>query len=72
MSQLQKPIVFQAGIDVSAKMPNVPLMNFQKALNADPTSYINAKAYAGEKGNYASASLQVRGTFWNHWCISWL
>ncbi|WP_440994863.1 hypothetical protein, partial [Cysteiniphilum litorale] len=32
-----------------SSMPNVPLMNFNKALNADPTSYFNAEVAFGEK-----------------------
>lgn len=31
-----------------SSMPNVPVMNFNKALNADSTSYFNAEVAFGE------------------------
>lgn len=44
-------------------MPNVPLMNFNKALNADPTSYFNAEVAFGEKSS-EPARVQFKVRSW--------
>uniref|UniRef100_A0A1B6JLU1 VWFD domain-containing protein n=1 Tax=Homalodisca liturata TaxID=320908 RepID=A0A1B6JLU1_9HEMI len=43
-----------------SSMPNVPHMNYMKALNADPTSYLNAAVAFGEK-NAQPATIQLKG-----------
>nr|UJZ92574.1 vitellogenin [Scaphoideus titanus] len=45
---------------VESSMPNVPLMNYNKALNADPTSYFNAEVAFGEKSS-EPARVQFKG-----------
>jgi hypothetical protein len=49
-----------------SSMPNVPLMNFEKALNADPTSYFNAEVAFGEKSaEPARIQFKVRYIFFS-------
>uniref|UniRef100_A0A0A9Y0Q3 Vitellogenin-1 n=1 Tax=Lygus hesperus TaxID=30085 RepID=A0A0A9Y0Q3_LYGHE len=51
--------MLQMALDVEAKMPNVPLANYRKALEADATSQISAVLNFGEKGSSgAQVSLQ--------------
>ncbi|KAF6216357.1 hypothetical protein GE061_000698 [Apolygus lucorum] len=50
---------YQIALDVEAKMPNVPLVNYRKALEADASSHISAQLNFGEKGSSgAQVSLQ--------------
>lgn len=44
-----------------SSMPNVPMMNFNKALSADPTSYLNAEIAFGEKSS-GHAKVQIKVT----------
>lgn len=44
-------------------MPNVPLMNFNRALQANPTSYLNADIAFGDKSSgQARVQLKVQIT----------
>ena len=42
-----------------SSMPNVPMMNYQKALQADPTSYLNADIAFGDKSS-GQAHVQLK------------
>ncbi|KAE8736710.1 hypothetical protein FOCC_FOCC017835, partial [Frankliniella occidentalis] len=49
----------QLAMTLSAKMPNVPAMNFQKALNADPKSQIQAQIAFGEKLDSSASQINI-------------
>ena len=49
----------QLAMTISAKMPLVPAMNFQKALNADPKSQIQAQIAFGEKLDSSAAQVNI-------------
>ncbi|XP_052120655.1 vitellogenin-1-like [Frankliniella occidentalis] len=49
----------QLAMTISAKMPNVPAMNFQKALNADPKSQIQAQIAFGEKLDSSASQINI-------------
>lgn len=51
----------EACMTATTKFPNVPLLDLQKALKADPTSYLNVDMQLGEKCGSNAGRVQIDG-----------
>lgn len=53
-------LMFQVCWAIETTTPNVPLMNFNDSINADPTSSLEAQLYFGERCDHVSSKVVIQ------------
>jgi hypothetical protein len=51
---------YEACMTATTKFPNVPMLNLEKALKADPTSYLNVELELGEKCGSSAGKIHLQ------------